>query len=388
MGTVQSTTRPAYTPENDKLPYQVSPQEKAASQQAQQLVAQKQAKQAAAIASATPLYEGESRPGYEWLLRRMAERTRGVARVDLVRPRLPPVSDSSLFRAGDGEGVVGYPAAGRFGMRRGGGSVYSRMHQSDFGGGSSTFGAGSTGGAFASSESSFLQFGRARGARIKLMRCIDFGVSKEVDEKRQRSPGNQRAAPYGGPVSDPFQDSSMDAKEGRSDAGVLGKVAGAFKEQPAFRVWDVQPLKPPMLSLGAGASLDMDQGGFVPHARLKVQDWLTIKLLPAPVLKLQKSFRLPNSALSLRLRYEVPLDSIENFARPPARLLVRLDNSVGSGVHISPSGVDFDQRVVRLGQATSVRFAGHASFPRQIPVPEGAPLLNTQVDRLGLKTAW
>lgn len=52
------------------------------------------------------------------------------------------------------------------------------------------------------------------------------------------------------------------------------------------------------------------------------------------------------------------------------------------------AGVDFDQRVVRLGKATSVRFAGHANFPRQIPVPEGAPLLDTQVDRLGLKTAW
>ena len=41
------------------------------------------------------------------------------------------------------------------------------------------------------------------------------------------------------------------------------------------------------------------------------------------MLKLQKSFRLPNSPLSLRLRYEVPLKAIEDFYRPPARLLVR-----------------------------------------------------------------
>ena len=47
------------------------------------------------------------------------------------------------------------------------------------------------------------------------------------------------------------------------------------------------------------------------------------QFLPAPVLKLQKSFRLPNSPLSLRLRYEVPLEAIEDFMRPPARLLVR-----------------------------------------------------------------
>lgn len=49
--------------------------------------------------------------------------------------RLPPVSEGSLFRAGDGPGVVGYPAAGRFGRSRGGGSAYGRMHQSNFGGG-------------------------------------------------------------------------------------------------------------------------------------------------------------------------------------------------------------------------------------------------------------
>lgn len=48
-----------------------------------------------------------------------------------------------------------------------------------------------------------------------------------------------------------------------------------------------------------------------------------LQFLPAPVLKLQKSFRLPRSPLSLRLRYEVPLEAIEDFYRPPARLLVR-----------------------------------------------------------------
>lgn len=28
----------------------------------------------------------------------------------------------------------------------------------------------------------------------------------------------------------------------------------------------------------------------------------------------------------------------------------RLDNYVGSGLHLSPSGIDFDQRIVTLGQ--------------------------------------
>lgn len=33
-------------------------------------------------------------------------------------------------------------------------------------------------------------------------------------------------------------------------------------------------------------------------------------------------------------------------------------------------------------QDTSVRFAGHAYFPRQLPAPEGKPLLDTDVERL------
>ena len=95
---------------------------------------------------------------------------------------------------------------------------------------------------------------------------------------------------------------------------------------------------------------------------------------------------------------------------------------MGSGVHLSPTGVDFDQRVsgavtfrarcylmvpaevflarhtilsrltslqvVTLARDTSVRFAGRAQFPKQVPVPEGRPLLDWEVSRLGLKTSW
>ncbi len=59
--------------------------------------------------------------------------------------------------------------------------------------------------------------------------------------------------------------------------GVLGRVAGAFKQQPAFRVWGARPLKPPLLSLGLGGSLEMDQAGLLPHMRVRFQDWLTVK---------------------------------------------------------------------------------------------------------------
>lgn len=308
----------------------------------------------------------EERPVYEWVLRRAAQVTRGVARVDLVRPRLPALSeDGALWRAGDGDGRVGYPSV------RGGGA-YSRMRRQDFGGG----------GGFAQPEHGRLRFGAARGARIKLMRCIDFG-GQQTQRPVQPSTGAK-------PITAPFGDGGL--SDGLASPGVLGKVAGAFEPEPAWKRGSILPpvgTRQPLMSLGIGGSFEMDTLRLEPALRFRFQDWLTIKLMPAPVLKLQKSLRLPNSPLSLRLRYEVPLNTIEDsgLLRPPARLLIRLDNSVGSGIHLSPSGIDFDQRVLRLGSA-QIRAKGSARFPRQLPVPEGKPLLDWEVDRLGLKTSW
>jgi hypothetical protein len=348
-----------------RLPYQSRPGEL-------DTIARQQAERSAAelYAYAPPpalSQDLEQRPVYEWVLRRAAQTTRGIARVDLVRPRLPLLSeDGRLWRAGADEGRVGYPSI------RGGRDAYSRMQRTDFG----SVGGG---GGFAGSETSRLGFGPARGARIKLMRCIDIGA-RGIDEGKRQQPGGDK------PLSQPFGDGAL--SDGLASPGILGKVAGALQAQPAYRTWGALPRKDPWLSLGIGGSFELDSVSMIPAMRVRVQDWLTLKILPQPVLKLQKSLRLPNSALSLRLRYEVPLEAIEDPLRPPARLLVRLDNHVGSGVHLSPSGIDFDQRIVTLGQGTSVRFAGHAAFPRQLPVPEGKQLLNWDVDRLGLKTSW
>lgn len=312
----------------------------------------------------------EERPIYEWVLRRAAQTTRGIARVDLVRPRLPPVkSDGSIFRASDTDsGRVGYPALGS----RGGTDAYSRMHRQDFGARSD---------AFAGPERGFFGLGPARGARIKLMRCIDLGQQPDIDSAKQQA----SVPPY---YSRSYATPETEATQEASASGVVGKVAEAFKAEPAYRVWGSRPRKQPLVSFGIGATFEMDSTELQPAMRVRFQDWLTLKLMPVPLLKLQKSFPVPNTALSLRLRYECPLEAIEDFARPPARLMVRLDNHVGSGVHLSPSGVEFDQRVVTLGRDTSVRFGGRVLFPRQIPVPEGRPLLECDVERLGLKTSW
>lgn len=66
-----------------RLPYQTRPGEL-------DTIARQQAERSAAeLYAYTPglPQDTESRPMYEWVLRRAAQTTRGVARVDLVRPR-------------------------------------------------------------------------------------------------------------------------------------------------------------------------------------------------------------------------------------------------------------------------------------------------------------
>lgn len=65
----------------------------------------------------------------------------------------------------------------------------------------------------------------------------------------------------------------------------------------------------------------------------------------------------------------------------------RLENNVGR-VRLSPTGIDFDERVLPLGKGTSLRAAASVLFPRQIPVPEDQPLLDCRIHRLGLKSVW
>ncbi len=66
----------------------------------------------------------------------------------------------------------------------------------------------------------------------------------------------------------------------------------------------------------------------------------------------------------------------------------RLDNKAGSGIHVGPSGVEFDERVLALGANAEARCGASVGFPRQLPVVEGQQLFNWDIHRLGLKTRW
>lgn len=48
-----------------------------------------------------------------------------------------------------------------------------------------------------------------------------------------------------------------------------------------------------------------------------------MQLTPVPAIKLQKSIQLGSTPVFLRLRYEVPLEALDDPLRPPARLLIK-----------------------------------------------------------------
>lgn len=48
-----------------------------------------------------------------------------------------------------------------------------------------------------------------------------------------------------------------------------------------------------------------------------------LQLLPEPMFKIQKRFRLGLSPVGVRVNYELPLAGAQNLWAPPARLMVR-----------------------------------------------------------------
>lgn len=58
-----------------------------------------------------------------------------------------------------------------------------------------------------------------------------------------------------------------------------------------------------------------------PLVRLGIVGW--VQLTPVPAIKLQKSIQLGSTPVSLRVRYEVPLEALDDPLRPPARLLIK-----------------------------------------------------------------
>lgn len=143
-----------------------------------------------------------------------------------------------------------------------------------------------------------------------------------------------------------------------------------------------------MFDVGLGLEFDMDSTRLKPRMQLKFCNLAAIRLLPSPVLRLHKTLDLGFSGLAVRLEYDCPLGNLDRFWEPPARAMIRLESSPGSGVRLSPLGVELDEVRFGLGEAMRVRAAASVPFPRQFPVEDGANFVKVDVHRLGLKARW
>lgn len=128
--------------------------------------------------------------------------------------------------------------------------------------------------------------------------------------------------------------------------------------------------------------------GGPPQARLKFQDWLSLKALPGPALKIQHRFPFGRGGSAVRVSYECPLHALGRPWQPPAKLLVCLDSAAPTGVRLTQAGLEFDQAVRVPGSAAVVRAAGRLGLPDRLPLDPGQPLLDIHVQRVGLKCSW
>ncbi|CAL8467963.1 g7501 [Coccomyxa elongata] len=315
--------------------------------------------------------QGERLPLFYWFGKAAWDQTHGTARVDLMRPRFPDLQPGgNLFQA--------RPARKK---------RTARMHARD------QFVSGGAANDYLDPQESYGLFGRPTGARIKIMRSIQIGRPQSA---AARPPG-QTLLPQGTSSSPPAASGLPKAASHESEASSsthdaaqsdAQQIQSALKSVQTKLGQSLRAPERPLFDLGVGLSYELDTSDASLLVRLKVKDWFSLRVLPNQVLKVNKRWQLGNSPVALRVNYECPLDNLSNPFQSPSRLMVRMENCVGKSVHLTPSGIDFDEHVFRLGQGTVMRAAGSVLFPRQLPVEEGEKLVNFKVQRFGLKALW
>ncbi|KAH8967182.1 hypothetical protein BDL97_03G065400 [Sphagnum fallax] len=173
--------------------------------------------------------------------------------------------------------------------------------------------------------------------------------------------------------------------------GWLGGIQGGGARLKLMQVWnlsndDKEPRLPWNLNFGFGVNVVMDQGQVEPKVRIRAKH-IALHLLPEPLLELCGKWPLGNTNLAVNLRYRVPISGIERFWESSnSRLMMYLFHPFGTGVHLTPGGVQFDEHVVRIGEFTTMRVAAALDFPRQFPLEDGEQPVKLRVTRLGLKS--
>ncbi|KAG0560580.1 hypothetical protein M758_10G186500 [Ceratodon purpureus] len=197
---------------------------------------------------------------------------------------------------------------------------------------------------------------------------------------------------YGGDANGYGYDAADDDEYIAKDASLFGSIRGGGARVKLMQVWDFphreegEEKNPWDVNFGFGANVVMDQGRVEPKFRLRAQH-VALHLLPEPALEMRGKWPLGDTNLAVYARYRVPIAGLGRFWESTnARLMINLFHPLGTGVHLTPQGVQFDDHVFQLSKFTTMRVAAAVDFPRQFPLQDGEQPFGLRVTRLGLRS--
>lgn len=172
-------------------------------------------------------------------------------------------------------------------------------------------------------------------------------------------------------------------------------IEGAGVRMKLMQIWYFpkeetgEPSLPWGLNVGFGACINMDRSGYLAlKARLQTKH-ATLHILPSPCLELRSKFPIPlgSTPLAVNIRYRIPLTNLENiWESPSAYFTLNFSSQLGTGFHLTPGALEFDEHVLQIGEYTTMRVAASVLFPRRIPPEDGEQPFKISIHRLGLKT--
>lgn len=228
-------------------------------------------------------------------------------------------------------------------------------------------------------------------ARVDLIR--PYPKKERGEEEDEADEGGIVGVPRGAYYDQPTNEMVPSrASARRSSLYGFKAVQGKGARLKLMQIWDFpseetgEPSLPWGLSIGVGANYDVDRSHVEPKLRIRT-DHLALHILPKPEAEIRAKYPLGIAALMLDLRFRLPLDfQSENVwgGVGGARLLVNLTHPVGTGIHLAPGGLEFDERVWRIGRYTDLRVAASMKFPRRIPLEEQP--VKIRIHRLGIRT--
>lgn len=222
--------------------------------------------------------------------------------------------------------------------------------------------------------------------RVDMRRAMNYTGPDSKNGRRHRSSPSGTVASSGGR-------DYYDEEESQGSRGWFNGISGGGARLKLMQVWDApenlfgESRQHWNLNVGFGLNLEVDKGLLQPRCRFKARH-IALHLLPQPEIELRGKWPLGNTRLAVNAKYRIPLMMTleEMWSSSGARLMVNFFNPLGSGFHLTPGGVEFDEHLIQLGEHTKLRFAATLDFPRKLPLEEGEQPIKLQVHRLGVKT--